>query len=244
MKNGKPSLIFDIRYFFGNRHSYLNDHTTTAYGRRLAWYLNSLGISLGSYHSLYIHFTPEKPTGVVELDFYKGGGELWWLRYAHVGVALDFPDTDDAREMAMKGTVSALRVLLPNSHEIIEKADTVVRQEADDLRFLVREIAYKRYSVRIATTIAAHPEPSHLYATVAEVTTGAYAETPGLPIGPYTNAFDEARSISLRDFDIGHSAGDSLEMDWCERIRNGWAKAKPNLSSMSPPKYSELVQRQ
>lgn len=244
MKNGKPSLVFDIRYFVGFRGSYLDNHTVTAYGRRLAWYLNSQGISLGAYHSLYAHFTSATPTGEIEIDPYNGGDELWWLRYAHVGVTPEFPNVDNANEIAMQGTVAALRVLLPNADAIIEQADIIVRQHSGDLRFLVREMEYRRYRLKIATTIAAHPEPSHLYVTLVENETGAHHETPGLPIGFYTNAFDEARSIGLNDFDIDHSADGRLKVDWCERIRIGWAAAKPTVPTQPGPTYSKLVRRQ
>lgn len=244
MKNGKPSLIFDIRYFSGDKNSYLHDHLLTAYGRRLAWHLNSQGVSLGAYHSLYVHFTSATPTGNVEIAPYKGGDELWWLRYVHVGVARDFPNIDNAHKIAERMTVTALCFLLPTADAMIEQADSIVRQLAGDLRFLIREMAYKRYTLKIATTIAVHAEPSHLYVTVVENATGAHAETPGLPIGFYTNAFDEARSISLMDFDIDYSSEGRLRVDWCERIRNGWAKTKTSVCSQIEPNYSKLVQRQ
>jgi len=83
-----------------------------------------------------------------------------------------------------------------------------------------------------------------LYVTLVENATGAHGETPGLPISFYTNAFDEARSISLKNFDIDHSAGGRLKVDWCERIRNGWAAAKPSVPNQPEPKYSKLVRRQ
>jgi hypothetical protein len=206
--------------------------------------LNSQGVSLGAYHSLYVHFTSATPIGDVEIAPYKGGDELWWLRYVHVGVAPDFPNIDNAHEIAMRTTVAALCALLPTADAMIEQADSIVRQLADDLRFLVREIVYKRYTLKIATTIAVHPEPSHLYVTVVENATGARAETPGLPIGFHDNAFDEARSISLRDFDIDHSAEGRLMVDWCERIRNGWAATKPGVANQTEANYSKLVQRQ
>lgn len=244
MKNGKPSLVFDIRYFSGNRGSYLDDHAVTAYGRRLAWYLNSQGISLGAYHSLYVYFTSATPTGEVVIDKYKGGTELWWLRYAQVGVAPDFPNVDNASEVAMQGTVAALLILLPDAGAIVERADTIVRQHAGDLRFLVRENCYERYTLKVASTIASHPEPSQLYVTVVENATGAHCETPPLPIGFHTNAFDEALSISLKDFEIDRSADGRLTADWCERIRNGWPTGKPSAPSQSEPYYSKLVRRQ
>jgi hypothetical protein len=244
MKNGKPSLVFDIRYFSGHQRSYLDDHSVTAYGRRLAWYLNSQGISLGAYHSLYVHFTSATPGGSIVTDQYSGGDELWWLRYVHVGVGADFPNVNHANEIAMQGTVAALRTLLPNAAAIIEQGDIIVRQHAGDLRFLVGERAYRRYALKIATTISAHPEPSHLYVTVVENGTGTHCETPGLPIGFYANAFHEALSISLGDLDIDLLADGRLRADWCEKIRNGRAAAIPRVPNQPEAYYSKLVRRQ
>lgn len=42
--------------------------------------------------------------------------------------------------------------------------------------------------LKIATTIAVHPEPSHLYVTLVENATGAHGETPALPIGRQRSA--------------------------------------------------------
>lgn len=244
MKNGKPSLVFDIRYFSGHWHRYLSDDSITAYGRRLAWYLNSEGISLGAYHSLYVKFTSALPTGEIEIEQYKGGDESWWFRNAYVGVCPDFPNIDNADEIAMRGTIATLQILLPDAPMILEKADIVVRRHSGNLRFLVGQRVYSRYILKIATTIGTHPEPSHLYVTVVENATGARCESPGLPIGFYANAFDEARSISLKDFDIDHSTDGHLRCEWCERIRNGWAAAKPRVPNQSEPNYSNLVRRQ
>ncbi len=82
-----------------------------------------------------------------------------------------------------------------------------------------------------------HPEPSHLYVTLLENATDAGGETPGLPIGFYTNAFDEARSISLKDFHIIRSADGRLKVDWCERVRSRWAAAKPSVPNQPEPKF-------
>jgi hypothetical protein len=244
MKNGKPSLIFDIRYFSGRATSYLDDHAVTAYGRRLAWYLNSHGVSLGAYHSLYVHFSSATPSGVIAIDPYKGGDELWWLRYVRVGVPPGFPNIKDANEIAVRETIAALRILLPDDGAMIERADTIVRQHASDLRFLIRERTYKRYTLRVATTITDHPEPSQLYVTVVENTTGAHCETSSIPIGFYANAFDEALSVSLKDLDIGLSEDGRLKAEWCQRIRSGWPAGRHGALDQPEPHYSRLVRRQ
>lgn len=244
MRNGKASLIFDIRYFSGRASSYLRDDSVTAYGRRLAWYLNSQTISLGAYHSLYIHFDTAMPSGEIAIDPYTAGGELWWLRNAHVGVAQSFPNVEHVGAIAAQGSILVLQTMLPHANAIIQQADIFVRQHASDLRFLLRETAYSRYTLKIAVTISAHPEPSYLYVTLVENATGMQAETSGLPIGPYCNGFDEASSVCLRDLEIGHSAHGGLLVDWCERIRTRWAATKPNVPSQLKPPYSRLVRRQ
>lgn len=242
MKNGKPSLIFDIRYFSGSWSSYLKDHSITAYGRRLAWYLNSEGVSLGAYHSVYIHFTATIPAGEIEIDPYKGGDELWWLRHTRVGVPPEFPSIERADEFVMQGTVAALRESLPNEVARIDQADRIVREHADGLRFLIREKEYRRYSLKFASTIAAHPEPSHLYVTVIDNATGIHCETPGLPVGWYVDAFDDAASVSLKDLEITHSADGRLEAVWSQRVRGGWIVDKSRVADQQF--YSKLVRRQ
>ena len=56
-KDGGPSLITDIRLFAGGRSassSYLEkQEEAIAYGRRIAWLLNSEGFSLGAFPALY-----------------------------------------------------------------------------------------------------------------------------------------------------------------------------------------------
>ena len=51
----------------------------------------------------------------------------------------------------MGGTVAALKILMPNAVAIVVRADIIVRQHANELRFLIRENAFKRYTLRVAT---------------------------------------------------------------------------------------------
>ena len=41
----------------------------------------------------------------------------------------------------MGGTVAALKILMPNAVAIVVRADIIVRQHANELRFLIRENA-------------------------------------------------------------------------------------------------------
>ena len=51
----------------------------------------------------------------------------------------------------MGGTLAALEILMPNAVAIVVRADIIVRQHANELRFLIRENAFKRYTLRVAT---------------------------------------------------------------------------------------------
>ena len=78
-KDGRPSRITDIRYFHGDRHNYLRGHDdAVAFGRRIAWFLNGEGFSLGAYPQLYLLLTPTLVAGTVEVTDYGGD---WWQRY-------------------------------------------------------------------------------------------------------------------------------------------------------------------
>jgi hypothetical protein len=83
-KDGRPSRINDIRLFAGDRASYLErQDEAVAYGRRVAWFLNGEGFSLGSFPALYVLFTPSLEIGSVQVTDDHGD---WWHRYVHVGV--------------------------------------------------------------------------------------------------------------------------------------------------------------
>jgi hypothetical protein len=51
----------------------------------------------------------------------------------------------------MGGTVAALEILMPKAVAIVVRADIIVRQHANELRFLIRENAFKPYTLRVAT---------------------------------------------------------------------------------------------
>lgn len=220
MKNGQPSLIYEIRYFSGCRscHTDLNDDVMTSYGRRLAWYLNSEKISLGAYNSLYVLFSPELAIGEITIDNYQGGKEDWWFNYVHIGVEKDLNINEYWRGDAIKKTVEALKLLLPNDTKLVDKAVQVVRQYGSDLRFLVREKVYKRYILKIGVTITVHPEPSRLYVTIIDRESGHKSETSPIPVGFPYSVFDDASSIRLKDIEIERFKNGELQVEWCKEI--------------------------
>ena len=197
MKDGRPSRINDIRYFHGHIHKYLEGHEdAVAYGRRLAWFLNGEGFSLGAYHSLYILLTPSLEPGEIEITDYGGD---WWQRYTYVGVPPDFPNTVDASDIVMRATVAALKAIRPDLATKIEDAEKTVRMHGDDLRFLLKTRQTKRYTVDISFNIAVWPNPSLLFVSLTNRSSGVFLEAPPTPMRFYADAFRLAGAIKIAD---------------------------------------------
>lgn len=245
MRNGQPSPISDIRYFFGSKsnHNYFEDVVISSYGDRLAWYLNSEKISLGAYNSLYVLFSPEIPIGEITIDDYQGGKEDWWFNYVRIGVEKDFNLNECRREYAFKKTVEALKLLLPNDKELVEEADHTIRQYGSELRFLVREKDYKRYDLKVGVTIAVHPEPSCLYVTITDRESGHTSETSPIPVGFHDGAFDEASSVRLKDLKIERSQNGDLQVQWCKEILNSHAALILEQTTPKSVRYTKKIMR-
>jgi hypothetical protein len=194
-KDGRPSRINDIRYFFGDRHSHLEGHNdAVAFGRRIAWFLNGEDFSLGAYPSLYIFLTPSLAPGAVQVT--DDGGD-WWQRTTHVGVPEDFPDRPDAAEIVRSGTVAALKAIGPECSSVIDHADEIVRTHRDDLRFLLRTRRTKRFTMEVSFTIAVWPQPSLLFVSLVEHASGAFLDSAPIEMPFYAEAFDLAGAIKV-----------------------------------------------
>lgn len=241
MKDGRPSRIFDIRYFGPEPDRYLEvEDEVIAYGRRMAWFLNGEELSLGAYHSLYLSFTPSIEPGAVRVT---DEGAFWWHRYTYVGVSDEFPNTPDATEVVLRGTVAALKSIRPDACDLIDRADNAVRQHGADLRFLIRSKAYKRYILKAASTIAAQPDPSLLYVSLTDKESGVLVEVDPVPVGIYLNAFDDAASIGIRDIEVGVAANGHLSAQWSEHLRYSWPSLVKDPHHVVEPFYSKLVVR-
>jgi hypothetical protein len=196
-KDGRPSRITDIRHFFGDLHSYLNgQEEAVAFGRRIAWFLNGEGFSLGAYPALYLFFTPSLEPGTVQVTEYGGD---WWQRYTHVGVSSDFPNVPDAQELVTRGTASALVTIRPDQSELIRHAEALVCKHGMQLRFLLKRHETKRKAVEISFNIAAWPNPSHMFISSTDKMTGAYAEAEPIPLRFYEEAFHLAGGFKFID---------------------------------------------
>jgi len=199
-KDGRPSLINDIRLFAGDRSissPYLKgQEEAVAYGRRIAWLLNSEGFSLGAFPALYVLFTPSLEPGLVRAT--QEGGE-WWHRYVHVGVTADFPNAPDTLEVVMRGIVDALIEIRPDQVDLIRRSDAIVREHGEHLRFLLKRRDMAKQVVEISSNIAVWPGPSNLFIAHIDKTTGVYSEADPIALGFYTEGFDLVGGIRLED---------------------------------------------
>jgi hypothetical protein len=241
-KDGRPSRISDIRYFFGDKHNYLEGHNdVVAFGRRMAWFLNGEDFSLGAYPALYICLRPSLQPGIVEVTEYGGD---WWQRYTNVGVPEDFQRRPDASEIAMSGTVAALKAIRPDRCSIIDYADKIVRLHGDDLRFLLKTRRTKRFTIEISFTIAVWPELSFLFVSLVDHSSGAFLEAPPIQMQIYLDAFHLAGSIKVDTTKATVLANKSVGAR-LTALRHGGSLVK-TLSDFVPttrPLYSKQLKR-
>jgi len=199
-KDGRPALINDIRLFVGNSSncsSYLEGQDeAVAYGRRLAWFLNGEGISLGAFPALYVLFTPSLAPGLVRLT--EDGGD-WWQRYIHVGVTEDFPNVPDALEVAMVGIVNALVASRPDQVDTIRRAGAIAGDHREGLRFLLKRHETRKLVTEVSFNIGAWPKPSHLFISHTDKATGVYSEAEPIALWWYLEGFDLLRGIRRKD---------------------------------------------
>jgi hypothetical protein len=197
-KDGRPSLLFDIRHFVGidRRASlYLKGcEDAVAFGRRMAWFLNGEGVSLGAYSALYLLFTPSIARGDIQVT--DEGGD-WWQRYTYVGVLPEFPQMDGASEVIMRGTIGALKAIRPDLGKTIDIAADIVAAQRENLRFLLKSRETKRFVIEISSTIAEWPQPSHFFVSLTDRVTGEYFEAPPISLSVYLDALALAGTVKL-----------------------------------------------
>lgn len=193
-KDGRPSRINDIRYFAGDIHKYFDDHEVIAFGRRLAWWLNGEGLTLGSYTALYIFFSPTITEGAVHVTDYGGD---WWQRYTHVGVPRKFPNVPKAKEIAIDGTIAALKAIRPEKAGLIDQAAKVIKTNSDQTRFLIKTKERKDYRIDIAISIGVWRDPSYFHVSLTDQDTGKFLDAPAIPILFPDHGFELAGSVSI-----------------------------------------------
>ena len=171
-KDGRPSLIANIRLFSGDRMSIRHldkQEEAEAYGRRLAWFLNSQKFSLGAYPELYVLFTPSLAAGEIKL---AEGPHEWWHRYVHVGLPGGVFEDLEAYSVVTKGIIDALIAVRPDQADTIRGADAVVGEHGSRLRFMIKRRETKNLVIEITSSIEAWPRPSQHFISHTDKVTG------------------------------------------------------------------------
>jgi hypothetical protein len=239
-KDGRPSRINDIRYFHGNIHKYLEGiEDAVAFGRRLAWFLNGENFSLGAYPSLYIFFTPTLEPGAVHITDYGGD---WWQRYTHVGVSHDFPNLEGS-ERVITGTIAALKAIRPDLETTIAGAEQTVRTHGDRLRFLLKSRQTKHFKIDISFNIAVWPQPSSLFVSLTDLSSGAFLEAPPIPIRFYGDAFHLAGGIRITGAAATVLPNRSVAAKVTASLHDPVVREITEFLPRTPPVLSKLVKR-
>ena len=196
-KDGRPSALNDIRIFVENRNSYLKgQEEAVAYGRRLTWLLNGEGFSVGAFPALYVLFTSSLSRGMIEMA--EEGAE-WWYRYVRIGVEPDFLSASDVTETAMHGIANALVTIRPEEKDAINRADKIVREHKERLRFLIKRQETKKHTLEFSSNIAVWPARSQFFAAKIDKESGGYTEAEPIALPFYDAAFRVSRELKLKD---------------------------------------------
>jgi hypothetical protein len=242
-KNGRPSLLNDIRHFVGEaRYRYLDGHREAeAFGRRIAWFLNGEGFSAGAHTAIYLHFTPDIVSGSVRVT---GEGGLWWHRFTHVGVPPGFPDVPDAEEIIKRGTVEALVAARPDQADLIRHAEQVVRANGVELRFLLKRLSTKKRTIDVSFSIGTWPARSRLHLSILDHGSDAYLEAPPVVLSWHDDAFDLVGAVRTTESYIRVEPKKSFTASLTSRSYGG--PLSLDLDSFVPrprPVVSKLVKR-
>jgi len=164
-KSGRPSLLRDIRYFGPDREYLADAEEVTAFGRRLALYLQANGFSVGNWTQLYVMPVPSAVHEEVKTETWMGAGDLdWWLRFARVPVPENFPllRSVDRAAVLTDATEKALCFFRPDMTSDIAKASQYVQENGNELRFLIKRTTFKQLRLDVSVGINAYPNPSVL----------------------------------------------------------------------------------
>jgi hypothetical protein len=185
--------------------------------------------------------TPSVEPGAIRVtDF----GRDWWQRYTDAGVGPDFPDTHDASETVMRATVAALKAIRPDLAATVEDAERTVRTYGDKLRFLLKTGHTKHFTVDISCNIAVWPQPSLLFVSLTDRSSGAFLEAPPTPMQFYADAFQLAGAIEVTDASAAVLPNQSFSAMLTSARHGGpIVKAISEFTSSARPVLSKLVSR-
>lgn len=209
MKDGRPSRIYDIRHFRARDWSYEDNDELTAYGRRLAWLLNSQGLSLGAFHHLYVCFTSDLASGsVCMLEPHRE----WWFRSVEVGVGERGEKAEISTKEGQSATLSALTAIRPDLEEMILAADKQVTAYGIGMQFLLKSYKYRDYSLHYSTNISVHPALSQMSLSIEDNLSGKRYLFPPIWHGIYFDNYGAATGVRVSDLDIVREVDNKLSV--------------------------------
>ncbi len=176
-KDSRPSRLCDIRLFAGHEHKYLEGHEeVVAFARRLAWYLNGEGFSIGAHTHMYVFFSPSTPVGEAKPTDYGGD---WWQRYTHVAAPRQLTKTPGTDEKLRAGIVEALKANRPDQEGLIESAAATVMKHGANLRFLMQQKLTKSYKSEVTFSIGSWGrEPTYVQVFRTDCSSNALMASP------------------------------------------------------------------
>nr|WP_312295302.1 hypothetical protein [Brevundimonas diminuta] len=196
-KDGRPSRLNDTRLFTGRGGDYLKGQDDAwAFARRLTWWLNGEGFSIGHNPALYVSYTTDLPVGVIEAEPPRFTPDDWWFRTVAVGVPQELVG-ENAFRVAADGLIACLKALKPQDSALIDRTAKTVADAGSQCRFLLKAKDSARQLVEISTTIGSGSEPSLLYVAETEKATGAYREAPPAKLRSYDDGVYLAGKVKI-----------------------------------------------
>lgn len=167
-----------------------------AFARRLTWWLNGEGFSIGHNPALYARYTTDLPVDAVEAEPTRFTPDDWWFRTIAVDIAKELPGVD-FDGVAAEGIVASLKALKPQDGALIDKAVEIVTADGSQCRFLLKVKDSARQVVEISTTIGAGCEPSLLSVAITNKATGACREAPPARLAGYDDGVYLAGKVKI-----------------------------------------------
>jgi hypothetical protein len=144
----------------------------------------------------------------------------------------------------MRETAAALKAIRRDLATTVDDADKIVKAHGDDLRFLLKTRQSKHFTIDIYFSIAVWPEPSLLFVSLTNRSSGAFLEAPPTPVRFYAEAFDLAGAIKVADAAITIFPNQSVSARLTSALHGGpVVKAISAFSPKVRPVLSKLVSR-
>ncbi|GAA3036861.1 hypothetical protein [Microbacterium dextranolyticum] len=158
-----------------------------AFARRLTWWLNGEGVSVGSNYVVDVHLDTALAPNTVQVGPVGRGADDWQTREVTVGVEPDSSPAD-ADRIAIAAITLGVRALVPDHAPRVDEAAHIVGESGERCRFLHRAKETTKEIVEVTSTIAARPHPSHVFIAVTDKATGLYRESPPIAVTVWDDA--------------------------------------------------------